>query len=49
MTLKEWRVPCEWCGAEIGEPCVNNHGRVTEVYNTEVHNTRIEKYEEVIE
>lgn len=45
--LKEWGVSCEWCGAEIGKPCVNNiTGEITEVYNTEVHNPRIQKYNE---
>jgi hypothetical protein len=45
--MKEWEVPCEWCGAKIGEPCVNNiNGYTTETYFTIIHIPRARLYDQ---
>lgn len=45
--MKEWEVPCEWCGAKAGEPCVNNiNGPVTESYYTTIHIPRAKLYDQ---
>lgn len=46
MTLLEWSVSCEWCGAKIGEPCVNNiNGKIIEIYQDDIHIMRRKKYD----
>ena len=45
--MKEWEVPCEWCGAKEEEPCVNNiNGSTTEVYDKVIHIPRARLFDE---
>lgn len=39
--LKEWQVPCSWCGSKKGVPCKNKKGKT---YFRDVHLTRYRKY-----
>lgn len=43
MPLVEWRVSCEWCGAKIGDPCVDLNGNP---YQTRVHIPRSRLWDE---
>ncbi len=42
LKFREMTVPCSWCNAPVGSPCVNPLG---EPYDYEVHIPRRRKYD----